>query len=195
MSQAAFPILGQPARHSAGGKVSIALPPGIVGHAVFGGPLDCYRYELGRRIADAANPRTAMFLWMNPSTAEVEWNDPTVAKGWRFTLRWGFQRMLVGNADAYRATDQAELARVADPMGPDNLEHLLAMARQSEIVVVGYGTPKVKAVRDHGPRAARALLDAGIKLHVLRLSKDGIPCHPLYLPENLVPVPWAGPPV
>jgi hypothetical protein len=31
---------------------------------------------------------------------------------------------------------------------------------------------------------------AGIVPHVLKLSKDGIPTHPLYLPGSLEPMVW-----
>jgi hypothetical protein len=187
------PDLFPDARHCAGGQIKIAVRPGVIGQAIFGGPGDCYRYLLERRLATPVTGRTVMFLWMNPSTAEHHVDDPTVAKGWRYALSWGFDRMLVGNVDAYRCTDQRRLVEVADPQGPDNLGHLIAMARQAVTVVVGYGTPRVPQVRAHGPLVARALLEAGIALHVLRLSKEGVPVHPLYLPGDLRPVPWSGP--
>lgn len=39
----------------------------------------------------------------------------------------------------------------------------------------------------------RALLDAGVQLHVLALSQEGIPRHPLMLPYSCTPVLWSGP--
>jgi hypothetical protein len=42
---------------------------------------------------------------------------------------------------AYRATDKKHLRLVADPIGPDNDKHLVAMANASEIVVFAYGQP------------------------------------------------------
>ena len=36
----------------------------------------------------------------------------------------------------------------------------------------------------------RRLIGKGIKPHVLKLSNDGTPCHPLYLCKTLKPVVW-----
>lgn len=176
------------ATHDPGGKVRLALAGGVESSAVFGGPNDCYRYRLVR-VWDAGR-RLVMFLMMNPSTADLTVNDPTVAKCTRFARRWGYGGLLVGNVFAYRATDQGELARVADPFGEANRHHLAAMARQATEIVCAFGTPKVTALRPHGLTAARRLHAAGHPLHALRLSKAGVPWHPLYLPETLRPIPW-----
>ena len=99
--------------------------------------------------------------------------------------------MHVGNTFAYRATDQSRLAEIPDPVGPDNDLHLLAMAAESALVVFAYGQPKHRTLRARGPAVARLLRDqVGVCLHVLRLSKNGTPYHPLYLPETLQPVVW-----
>lgn len=168
------------------------LAPGVRGSAVFGGPKDCYRYRLERWI-DMPDARTVMYLWLNPSGAGVTVNDNTVAKGWRLALRWGFRRMLVGNVHAYRCTDQMRLLEVDDPFGPDNMRHIIEMGREAEMIVVGYGTPKIVKLRGRGPDVARQMVAAGLKLNVLRLSKYGVPEHPLFLPETLTPQPWEPP--
>jgi hypothetical protein len=64
------------------------------------------------------------------------------------------------------------------------------MARRAEIIVLAYGTPSCAKYRGHGGRWARWLADQDgnlKKMRVLRLSKEGIPMHPLYLPGDLIP--------
>ena len=182
--------LMEPVAHTHGCGSLFPLPPGVTGAAVFGGPLDCYRYRL-ERVLDASLG-TAMFLWMNPSGADPLLDDRTVRKGWTYARSWGFGRILVGNSAAYRCTDQARLAEIEDPVGPDNYRHLLEMAEEADVIVVGYGQPKVKAARAYGSRAVVTLLEAGFALHMLELAQDGTPKHPLYLAGALRPQPWLG---
>jgi hypothetical protein len=176
------------ATHDPGGKVSIRLPDHVQGSAVFGAPANEYRYRLARAWGDG--PRV-MFVMMNPSTADPGADDPTVAKCRRFAVKWGYASMYVGNTFAYRATDQGRLAEVDDPIGPDNDAHLCAMALDSALLVFAYGQPKHRRLKERGPIVAHMLREQGcIAPKILRLSKNGTPCHPLYLPETLRPVPW-----
>lgn len=179
------------ARHDSGGKVRIRLKPGVIGSAVFTGPGDCYRLRLDRTLG--ATSGAVCFCWMNPSTAGAHWDDPTVAKGWRYAQAWGYGRMIVVNSFAYCRTDQAALTEVADQIGPGNDEAILAAARESDLFVIGYGTPKVPQLRMRGAEVARMLLGNGIKLYVHALSRDGVPIHPRMHPERVRPIPWDGP--
>ena len=177
------------AKHDPGGKVRLALSVGVKGKAVFGGPSDCYRYRLSRTW-DKKKPH-AMFVMMNASTADPLVDDPTVAKCGRFAHAWGYGGIYVGNTFAYRATDKKHLRLVADPIGPDNDQHLVAMAKASHIVVFAYGQPGHRTLGPRGQLVARLLMEkAGITPHILKLSKGGIPTHPLYLLESLEPVVW-----
>jgi hypothetical protein len=134
-----------------------------------------------------------MVIGMNPSTAEAEINDPTIAKLTRMAMRWRNRRfggLFVGNIHAYRATDQTRLAEVADPIGPENDRHLMAMAKGSEMVVFAYGDPKVRHLRYRGPAVVQMMRAAGIQPHVLRIGPRGVPWHPLYLLDSTEPTPW-----
>jgi hypothetical protein len=174
--------------HDPGGKVRIQLPPGVIGAATFGGPANEYRYRLSRTWRKG--PRV-LFILMNPSTADPLVDDPTVAKCRRFAVKWGYGGIDVGNTFAYRATDQNKLAQVADPIGPENDRYLLEMALGAAIVVFAYGKPKTRILKARGMEVARLLRsNPKIEPHILRLSLDGTPCHPLYLPETLKPIPW-----
>ena len=130
---------------------------------------------------------------MNPSTAGERTNDPTVAKVTKMAARWrdgAFGAPYVGNVFADRATDQSALGKVTDPIGPENDRYLVAMAAVAKLVVFAYGQPKVARLRSRGPAAARMLLANGAQPHALRVGAAGHPWHPLYLPDDTVPVPW-----
>jgi hypothetical protein len=131
-----------------------------------------------------------MFVMMNPSTADPLVDDPTVAKCGRYARAWGYGGLHVGNTFAYRATDKKRLRLLADPVGPDNDSHLIAMAKEAAIVVFAYGQPGHRTLAPRGIEVARLLRSKGAKPHVLALSKAGVPMHPLYLRGSLKPMLW-----
>ena len=100
-----------------------------------------------------------MFIMMNPSTADLNVNDPSVAKCERFARIWGCGGIYVGNTFAYRATDQNRLIEVADPIGPDNDAHITEMAKGAAVVIFAYGNPKHLQLRSRGLTLARLLLE------------------------------------
>ena len=180
--------LFMPKKHDPGGKVRIALRLDIKTEAVFGGPGDCYRYRLSRTWEDG-KPH-ALFVMMNPSTADLLVDDPTVAKCGRFARAWGYGGIYVGNTFAYRATDKKHLRLISDPIGPDNDRHLIDMAKEAHVVVFAYGQPGHRTLAPRGIAVAKLLVESGVTPRVLKLSKHGIPTHPLYLLETLKPVVW-----
>jgi hypothetical protein len=172
--------------HDPGGLRMIALPSGVTGTALFGGPQDCYRYQLDR--VWNTDGLACLFIMMNPSTADPKFDDPTIAKVTRMVRRWSwrgvpnaFGRLMIGNTFAYR---------VSDPVGPDNDLALQQMALMANLVCFAYGKPKVVSLRGRGLWVSQMLRSIGVQPHVLRLSADGTPWHPLYLPDATVPFPW-----
>ncbi len=174
--------------HDPGGRL-LPIPAGVTVDAVFGGPDDRYRYWLEWCWDTGASQRTLVVGMMNPSGASHRNSDSTVSWVHRWAVRNGFGRMVVVNASAYRCRDQARLAEVDDPCGPDNHAHFARAAEVADLIVVGYGQPRVRAVRNHGPEMVRALRGSGKAVHAWALSKDGTPKHPLYLPADVVAVP------
>ncbi len=59
------------------------------------------------------------------------------------------------------------------------------MAKEAKIVVLAFGQPP-KKLRSRGQDLIN-LLKHHSGLSYLRLSQDGTPSHPLYLPANLTP--------
>src|SRR5271157_3123218 len=182
-------MAGIPQKHDPGGKVRLAIVRDVKSSAaVFGGPDKCYRYRL-IRTWDETKPH-AMFIMMNPSTAGSMVDDRSVAKCGRFARTWDYGGIYVGNTFAYRATDKKRLRVIADPIGPENDRHLIAMAKLAGIVIFAYGQPGHRSLQDRGPLLAKILIGKGVKPYVLKLSNDGTPCHPLYLRKTLKPVVW-----
>jgi hypothetical protein len=169
--------------HDPGGRKKPKWPPESVVAAKFS---DCtrYRYEL-TEIWDKKLP-LVMFLMMNPSVAGYEHADPTLIKCGKFARAWGCGGQLVGNVHAYRITDSDLLIEAEDPIGPKNDAALLRMARRAKMVVLAYGLPP----KPLQPRAAKVIemLSGKAQLKYLRLTKNGTPEHPLYLPSHLVPL-------
>ncbi len=96
-----------------------------------------YRYRLDR--SWGSGPPMVM-LWLNPSTADAESDDPTVRRGMGFARAAGCGRLVVVNLFGWRATNPAELQRVADPVGPDNDAWIAgAVAEPAAVVVAGWG--------------------------------------------------------
>jgi len=88
-----------------------------------------YRYHLYRRVADGG--RIAMFIMLNPSTADGEADDPTIRKCLGFCRRWRYGELHVVNLFAVRATAPFDMLHADDPVGPDNFDcvrHAVDMA-------------------------------------------------------------------
>ncbi len=144
-----------------------------------------YRYSLGR--AWKPNMGAALFVCLNPSTADHTKDDPTVRKCIGFAERWGFGAMWIVNLFAFRATDPRELRR-AQSLGADivggikNREAIIEGAKFSDRVVLAWGahakpwTPYTKTVTQIVQEAI------GVRpLWCLGTTNDGQPRHPLML--------------
>lgn len=176
-----------PESHDVGSNTFIPLPLWVRGDAVFSGRAQEYRTKLFR-IWDETLP-SILWVMMNPSLADAMVDDRTVYRCRTFSMDWGFGAMWVGNTFAYRCTNQKRLLEVDDPVGPDNNQHLLEMAADASLIIFAYGTPH-RTLRTRGIEVADMFRQHGYDLHVLKLSKDGIPVHPLYLPASLRPTLW-----
>ena len=146
-----------------------------------------YRYVLWREVA-AGRPGYALFVGLNPSTADETADDPTVRRCADFARRWGYGALGLANLFAYRATDPAVLKAAAAPVGRGNDRWLARLAAGAGVVVAAWGVHGAFAGRD---RAVAALLGEG--LSCLGVTKGGHPRHPLYVRRTVVPAAWAPP--
>ncbi|OPX46369.1 hypothetical protein CLHUN_01850 [Ruminiclostridium hungatei] len=145
-----------------------------------------YRYLLWR-IWDETKP-LAVFIMLNPSTADAEEDDPTIRRCMNYARSWGYGGIKVVNLFAYRATNPKELTKVIDPVGPENHGHVIKAINGAEIVIAAWGT---KGNYMSMQSSIIQLLKTTPKLHYLGITKDGYPKHPLYLKADLKPVKWA----
>jgi hypothetical protein len=89
--------------------------------AIIGGANDEYRYRLERDVKPSGF--SVSIIMVNPSTADAINNDPTIKKLIGFGERLGWQKFIVANLFAFRATDVNELKSASDPIGPLNDGH------------------------------------------------------------------------
>jgi hypothetical protein len=146
-----------------------------------------YRYVLER---DWGPGPAAVWIMLNPSTADAEAEDATSRRCINFTRRFGnYGGLIIVNLYSLRATDPRELWTHSDPIGPlsDHFLFTQATARY-ESVIAAWGTHGARNGR--GEQVARELTRAGVALHCLGTTKDGHPKHPLYVPGDTPIVPF-----
>ena len=149
---------------------------------------DCaqYRYNLMREFS--AGTRVINFIMLNPSTANENVNDPTIAKCENRAISLGFNKMVITNLFAYRATDPNDMMSVDDPIGEENNNYILNHAKNAEVVLAAWGNHGEYRYRSED--VVRMLKKNGIKLHALKLNSSGEPAHPLYLSNKLEIFEW-----
>lgn len=150
-----------------------------------------YRYRLGRNWAEGWG-KPAVFVMLNPSTADSYTDDPTIRRCVGFTRTWGCDRLIVVNLYAYRATRPRDLWLASDPVGPENDAHLADAA----YIAAKNGAPLVAAWGAHAKpdRVADVLAIPGMdRLTALGVTKSGAPRHPLYMRADATPTPWRQP--
>lgn len=144
-----------------------------------------YRYLL-TRIWDPTRP-PAVFVMLNPSTADAMDDDPTIrrlAGPNGFARRMGAGGLVVVNLFALRSTDPRALRHHPDPVGPLNDAFIRQATTNASAVVVAWGAAGVE--HERGPRVTDALAGRGVALQCLGTTSTGQPRHPLYLPKDAV---------
>lgn len=148
---------------------------------------DCrkYRYRLWRTWGEAA---PAVFVMLNPSTADEVENDPTVERCERRARAMGFGGLHVANIFALRSTDPSALYNHDDPIGPDNDAAILESVAGAGLVICAWGAHG--NLYQRGQKVLQLLRGAGIAPHYLKLNNDGTPKHPLYVGYDVKPQAW-----
>lgn len=144
-------------------------------------PCGQYRYWLTRRWSEGP---CVVFVGLNPSTADASVDDPTIRRCIAFAKAWGCGSLAMVNLFAFRATQPADMFAAADPIGPDNDTWIRTASASALGTVEAWGAHGGFLGRDV---RVRELLQ---RRHYLRLTKDGHPGHPLYLPGYITPMPY-----
>ena len=171
---------------------------GIPGHqissaesgAIFS-PERLHRYALWRDLHVEGPP--LVVIGLNPSTADETRDDPTIRRCRGFAKAWGFEGLVMLNLYAFRSTDPKPMFAAGEAaVGPDNDATILQVAKDVRsaggVVLAAWG-----AFRQAVPRATllrEKLREAEVTLHVLGLSKEGGPKHPLYIKADTLPREW-----
>ena len=139
--------------------------------------------------AECGHPKSALFIMLNPSTADDTADDPTIRRCVGFAKAWKYEQLSVVNLFAYRATDPKELYSAGDVIhAPRNQEVIECAARDAGIIICAWGT--------HGAWGQQGEIVRGWLAHhplyALGFTKDGHPRHPLYLPAKASPVRMPG---
>lgn len=153
-----------------------------------------YRYALWQDFSATALP--LVFIALNPSTATGDPRDgarasDNTSRRFRYFARdlgplYGTAGYVAVNVFALVATDPSELRTAVDPVGPLCDEYIRsALGLGSPCVVAAWGLDGSLRGRNLEVLAIASALD--VELKSLRVTKDGHPEHPLYLPSALVP--------
>lgn len=100
------------------------------------------------------------------------------------------------NLFSYRETEPRNLLlHLADASVDENDLEIMDQAKRAALVVCAWGGPYqpkdlARAVAERAAQVVDLLLHVKGELHVLALTKDGIPRHPLYLRGDLTPKRW-----
>lgn len=138
---------------------------------------DQYRYLL-RRTWDHSRPR-ALFVMLNPSTADAEVDDATIRSCIRLSRALGYGSFEVVNLFAFRATYPSELECASDPVGPTNDDSIEAAIMRCDLAICAWGThPMARGRASHVWHLLRQHRPA---LFCFGTTKSGAPKHPLYI--------------
>lgn len=170
----------------------LAVEQSTEGMAIFspgGADSGVYRYYLSR-LVHPDNDGNAIFIMLNPSTADAFKLDPTIKRCLAFASAWNCRRLIVLNLFALRSTDPEQLRKVGDPVGPDNDRMIDTVLAQSadRMVIAAWGFHAAYLRR--GRNVADRLLRHGIKLQHLGLTGSAFPRHPLYVSRDTIPQPF-----
>ncbi|MCG8406707.1 MAG: DUF1643 domain-containing protein [Phycisphaerales bacterium] len=148
-----------------------------------------YRHALGRHWDQGLG--YALFIGLNPSTADGQSDDPTIRRCMRFARDWGFGGLEMCNLFDWRATDPKRLPRKQIAVSDKNDPAMGCRAMKAGIVIACWGhVPWARKRIDEvqTERFAAFQRETGNRVHCLGLTKSGFPRHPLFVRADTKPV-------
>lgn len=140
---------------------------------------DCgkYRYLL-RRTWDHDRMR-ALFIMLNPSTADAEIDDATIRSCIRLCKSWEYGSFEVVNLFGWRATDPQELTKADDPVGGANDRIVISAIERCDTPICAWGAHKMANGR--AAEMKNLITSRRPLAFCLGMTKAGAPKHPLYI--------------
>jgi len=140
-----------------------------------------YRYSLSRSWSDGSD--SALFIGLNPSTADHRQDDPTIRRCVGFAKSWGFAAMEIVNLFAFRSPSPDDLYKQDDPIGPTNNRWISSAIKRNHMTLACWG--------NNGAFLDRAgyILSRYPGLKALKLNASMQPTHPLYMKADMMPIP------
>jgi hypothetical protein len=179
--------------HDPGGKTRLHMLPGVSGDAEFS---KCGRYRHwlvrdwrggGRRFS--LDDSFALWIGMNPSTAEANIDDPTIRKEMVFTQREKLYCYVKVNVMDFRSTSPDWLRSPGIvPCSDVNRGMIGLFADRAAKIIVCFGRLH-RSLRQYGEAVLDDLKDK--ELWCLGTNNDGSPKHPLYLSNDTPLVPYS----
>ena len=142
-----------------------------------------YRYFLFRTWEMSL--RKALFIMLNPSTADGREDDPTIRRCIDFAKRLGCGGLHVVNLFAYRATSPADMMNFeGDVVGKDNDYWIGRALHAGGPVILAYGANGSHLGRDREVLKIIRKYNEPWRVFTLGTTTKGLPRHPLYLPKD-----------
>lgn len=147
-----------------------------------------YRYTLSR-VWDEAGDR-ALFMMLNPSTADASVDDPTIRSCRRLSKVFGCGGFVAVNLFAWRATEVADLVAAHrlgdDVVGPLNDDAIAHAAPSARVIVAAWGANAARDfVRERAEQVLTTILPARRTVYCLAHTRGGHPLHPLFASSDL----------
>lgn len=139
-----------------------------------------YRYALWRTW-DVSKP-DAMFIGLNPATADENDNDNTVSRCISYAEDWGYGGLVMANIFAFCTKDPDVMKAAKDPVGPENDRWLKQLYPDAGIVIAAWGNDGAYLAR------SKEVVEMFPDLKCLKVNVTGEPAHPLYQPRVAIPV-------
>lgn len=130
---------------------------------------------------DVGEPKSCVFIMLNPSTADGTRDDPTIRRCVAFAAAHKFERMEVVNLFAYRATSPKVLLALThsdNPEGVDNQKRIYDATRDAGLVVCAWGAHGGHLGQDE---TVLGWVHPNSDLRCLGRTSAGFPRHPLYV--------------
>lgn len=147
-------------------------------------PCERYRYALGRHWEREKG--FALFIMLNPSTADALKDDPTIRRCMGFAQSWGYGGIEVCNLFDWRATKPEQLRKsiafaISDKCDPT----IRCRLGEAKAVIAAWGN--VPWAEQRIVHVFHTLFREDKRWDCLGMTKHGYPRHPLYVPAVTKP--------